>query len=185
MTALPTGRALLDPYAILHEAGLSVDMHFADFGAGTLGHFVFPAADIVGKEGRVFAVDILKTALEGIEGRARLENVANVITIWGDLERPKGVNIPENSLDIVGFINVGALLIKTSDPVKEAIRLLKPNGLCLVVDWQPGKGSLIVSEKDRIKPEDVELLFEQNKFSTEKRFSAGPQHWGRVFKKRY
>ena len=183
MSILPTGRALLDPYALLNEAGLSVDMKFADLGSGAIGHFVFPAAEVVGEDGQVFAVDILQHALEGIESRARMENMSNVSTVWGDFEKEGGVRITDHSLDVLSFVNVGPALLRTPVPVAEAARLLKTRGRCLVVDLQPNKGSMLVKREERISSDDVELLFEQNQFSTIKRFSAGPQHWGRVFQK--
>jgi len=57
---LPSGRALLDPNKILKEAGLADCQTYADFGCGTLGHFVIPASIIVGEQGKVYALDILK-----------------------------------------------------------------------------------------------------------------------------
>ena len=39
-------------------------MTYMDFGCGNVGHFVLPGARLVGNEVKVYAVDILKKALE-------------------------------------------------------------------------------------------------------------------------
>lgn len=182
MPLIPSGRALLDSEVLLRRVGLSTDMHFADFGAGTLGHFVLPAAALVGPVGKVYAVDILTSALESIKSRAQMEGVTNLKTVWGDFERTQGVKIPEKSLHIVSFVNIARVLTKSGVPVEEAKRLLRPNGRVLVVDWQPGSGSFVVEEEKRIKPEEIKQKFFQKGFQLLEEFSAGPQHWGLIFK---
>lgn len=182
MPAIPSGRALLDSEVLLRSAGLSIDMHYADLGAGTLGHFVLPAAIIVGPAGKVYAVDILKSALESIKSRAQMEEVTNLETIWGDFERHNGVKIPEKTLHIVSFVNMARVLMRSDVPIDEAKRLLRSNGRVLVVDWQPGSGSLVVKEENRINPEEIKKLFLSKGFEILEEFSAGPQHWGLVFK---
>ena len=47
------GGILIDVNFILEKARIAEGMKVADLGCGTLGHFVFPAAKIVGKRGRV------------------------------------------------------------------------------------------------------------------------------------
>ena len=182
MTALPTGRALLDSVAILAKSGLTLDMHYADLGAGTLGHFVFPATDIVGPGGYVYAVDILKGALQGIESRARLEQVTNLTAVWGDIERKGGVNIPEHSLDIVSLINISSLILSGSDIMTESMRLLKPNGKLLLVDWKPGAEPVGPPPNKRPPQADVQKIVEQAGFRLIKTFDAGPYHWGALYK---
>ncbi|HBK35199.1 MAG: SAM-dependent methyltransferase [Candidatus Uhrbacteria bacterium GW2011_GWE2_40_58] len=181
MPLFPTGRALLDPKFILAQAGLTLDEKYADFGAGTLGHFVFPATNIVGPGGYVYAVDILKSALQGIESRARLELVSNLTTVWGNVERLKGVNIPEHSLDLVSMINVSSLIKSESLVLQEAKRLLKPNGRFLVVDWTPGNESIGPASQKRSESEVVQPLIVRAGFRFFKTFKAGPYHWGMVF----
>jgi len=49
------GSALLNAEALLKKIGLKEKMKVADFGSGAYGHFVFPAAQLVGKRGTVYA----------------------------------------------------------------------------------------------------------------------------------
>lgn len=183
MPLIPSGRALLDPEALLREAGLQLDMHYADLGAGTLGHFVLPASQMVGPVGKVYAVDILKSALQSIESRVQLEGATNIETVWGDLDRKGGVKIAEGSLDLASFVNVGHLLVKSDVPLQEAIRLVRPGGRVLVIDWNPDAGSLLVSREHRVAALDVKARLLANGFSLVREFIAGPQHWGLLFKR--
>ncbi len=181
--AFPTGRALLDAHTILRSIGLQSDMHYADFGAGGLGHFVFPAATIVGKEGLVYAVDILKPALDSIERRARDEQVDNLRIVWGDLEVSGGISVPEESLDIASYVNVASVLKRTPKAILESLRLLKSGGRLTIMDWKPGTGSIVVPDHKRLYPQEIQSIAEQAGLLFLKSFDAGPQHWGLLFKK--
>lgn len=182
MPTLPTGRALLDAPAILAQTGLAINMHYADLGAGTLGHFVFPATDMVGPNGKVYAVDILKGALAGIESRAKMEEVTNLIPVWGDIERLRGVDVSEHSLDLVSMVNITGLLRKSPTVLEEVKRLLKPGEKLLLVDWKLSGASFGPPAEKRVSPEIIQLLAEKAGFVLEKTFEAGPHHWGMIMK---
>ena len=183
MTAMPTGRRLLNAKAILKEAGLTLDKEYADFGAGTLGHFVFPASDMVGPNSNVYAVDILKNALNAIKNRAQLEQIHNIIPVWGDIEREKGVSIPPASLDVISMINIGSLIIKSPMVLKEAARLLKPGGVLVVADWEPIEQVIGPPLETRVAEEAVKPAVLQAEYRYVKSFEAGPHHWGMLFKR--
>ncbi|MCX6779720.1 MAG: hypothetical protein NT034_00885 [Candidatus Magasanikbacteria bacterium] len=61
-----SGTALIDPFEIFQKVGLSSGMRVADMGCGRTGHFVLPAARVVGEKGLVYAVDILKDVLQSL-----------------------------------------------------------------------------------------------------------------------
>lgn len=183
MSPIPSGRAILDSERLLREAGLSLDMSYADLGAGMLGHFVLPASQIVGPAGTVYAVDILKSALQSIESRVQLKGVINLQTVWGDIERPGGVNISSGSLDLVSLVDVAHVLLKTTVPMEETKRLLRPGGRVLIVDWDPNAGTLLVAKEHRVSVDQVKNQFVQGGFRLTQEFVAGPQHWGLVFKR--
>lgn len=172
----------MDAPAILAKTGLALDMNYADFGAGTLGHFVFPATDMVGPKGKVYAVDILKGALAGIESRAKLEKTTNLFPVWADIERLGGVDIPEHSLDLISMINITGLLKKSPSVFEEMKRLLKPGGKLLLVDWKISGGAFGPPKEKRNTPEEIQALAEKAGFVWEKSLEAGPHHWGLVMK---
>ncbi len=183
MPVIPTGKALLDAEKILAQAGLVADMTVADLGCGTIGHFTFPAARIVGEHGKVYAVDILKGALAGIESRVQIESIHNVETVWGDLERVGGVRIPDDSVDLVIMVNVATLAQKTPAVSAEVKRLLKTGGKLLAVDWKPNESSIGPNPRDRVSAEEMAKVFTKHKFVVIKEFEAGSNHWALVLKK--
>src|SRR3989338_2789991 len=169
MSHIPTGRALLDAERILQNVPLASGMVYADFGCGNVGHFVFPAAQMVGETGHVYAVDILKKALESITKRAQREGFHQVTTVWGDLERPRGVNIPSDFVHVISLVHLTDLLQHSPFVIEEVKRLLHDQGMFLVIDWKE-------RQKDRI----IYLLMAAG-FRFKKSFVAGPHHWGLLF----
>jgi len=183
MTAFPSGSTVLHPTNILKEARLSPGMHYADFGAGSLGAFVFAAARLVGPRTKVYAVDILRGALEGIQSRARFENVTNIETVWGDIEKPGGVAIPDASLDLVTLVNLSWLLKTRPGVLEEVKRVLKKEGKFLVVDWHVGAiASFGPSTEHRSSPSEIQAYVEKTGMVTMKQFGAGTFHWGLLFR---
>src|SRR3989338_11597175 len=104
MVYISGGNELLDPEEIFKHIELKGGQRVADLGCGGAGHFVLPAAQKVGSLGTVYAVDILKSVLQTVASKARLEGVANVKTVWSNLELPGATKIPKESLDAAFLI---------------------------------------------------------------------------------
>jgi len=183
MPYISTGNELIDPFKVLEEAGIRNGMKVADFGCGTLGHYVFPAAHLVGPEGKVFAVDILKSVLSGIESRIKMESVSNVEMLWGDIERERGVKIEDNVLDLGLLIN--NLFMSKQQPamVRECMRMVKPGGKFVLIDWKPAGVSFGPEPESRVSPEEARALAEGAGLKYEKDTVPGDYHWGFVFSK--
>lgn len=177
---IPTGKELIDPFKVLAAAGIRNGMTVADFGCGTLGHYVFPAAQLVGPDGHVFAVDILKSVLSGIESRMKLEGVSNVDMIWGDLERPGGVGLPDGSIDI-GLIINNLFMSKMQDVlVHECARTVRSGGRMVFIDWNPAGASFGPVPESRVSADQAKALAVTAGLKIEKDFEAGRYHWGFV-----
>ena len=101
---MTAGTQLLDPVKILEHLEVRESMMVADFGSGALGHFVIPAARSVGKDGRVYAVDIQKGMLQALGSRLKLDTILNVELVWGDIERLRGTRLADGSLDAVFLV---------------------------------------------------------------------------------
>lgn len=182
MDYLPTGRNLIDPFAALAAAGLREEMRVADFGVGSVGHFLFPTAKLVGPKGHVYGVDVQKSVLQANQSRAKLSGVDNVELVWGDFERVGGSRLPDNSMDLVEMVNV-LHAIKPMSGLQEAWRVLATGGSLLVIEWKLS-GTLIGPQPQRRLSRDASVSFgEQAGFRLEKDFEAGPSHYGLVFRK--
>lgn len=183
MVYIPTGRELIDPFKLLEDAGIRANMTVADFGCGTIGHYVFPAARLVGPEGKVYAVDILKSVLSGIEGRVRFESANNVETVWGDLERPKGVKLADGSIDLGLLINNLFMSKQRETLVRECARMVKKGGRLVVVDWKPTGVSFGPDPAARLSADEAQKLGEGAGLLLDRTLNPGKYHFGMVFLK--
>lgn len=176
----------MNPESILREIDVKVGNKVADFGSGA-GYFTIPLARAVGDEGKVWAIDVLRSALDIIESKAKLERLFNIETIRGNLEMPGGSRLKEKSADIVLLSNILFQSRKHSEILKEAKRVLKDDGRLVIIDWiperchllgpgQPGAGWPLSQELAEKEAEGVG-------FKLERKFSAGAYHYGLIFKK--
>lgn len=156
-------------------------MKVGDLGCGAHGFFTLQSARAVGNKGIVYAVDVLKSALESIDSKTHLEGLANIKTVWSNLEILGATKIPEESLDRALLINVLFQVQKHQEVIKEAARLLKPEGKLLVVDWKPQAAPFSVPAEKRVPEEKVKSFTQNAGLNLEKEFEAGPYHYGLVF----
>lgn len=175
---------MIDPFRALESAGIRVGMRVADFGCGTLGHYVFPAAQLVGQDGKVYAVDILKSVLGGIEGRAKMERATNVEAVWGDIERDRGVRLGDSSLDMVILANNLFMSRHRSGMMGEIARVLKPNGRLAIIEWKPTGLTIGPDRKDLVPSDEARRLAESAGLVQVGEFDPGRFHYGLIFAKR-
>lgn len=177
-----SGTALVDPFKVLERAGICLGWHVADLGCGSLGHFVFPAAQFVGHEGVVYAVDIQKTALHAIQSRAHADAFTNIRTIWSDIEIPSAARILSQSIDLTLIVNNFSLCRDRSGLLQEAVRLTKPGGQIVVIDWKKGRGLFGPLEIHRVESKDIAVYFTDPLVQTDA-FDAGDYHYALVYQK--
>jgi len=118
----------MPPKKILRELGLGPGMTFVDVGAGS-GYFSLPAAELVGPQGTVYALDLLPEMLEHLRSK-----------------RPppwlKALPSEESRLPLAdGIADIAFscfVLHETEAPVaflKEMGRVAKPGALVVLIDW--------------------------------------------------
>lgn len=177
------GNILLDVNLILNKAQISEKMKVANLGCGSSGHFVFPTATMVGKKGKIYAVDILKAVLERVSRRAKQENFVNIETIWSNLEVFNATKIETNSLDVALLINVLYQSHRRAEILREAIRMLKKDGRLLVVEWKNSASPLGPPVEERVREELLEGAAAKLGLKLEEQFQAGQYHYGLAFNK--
>src|SRR5680860_1111574 len=91
---------LFDIDKIINKIAVEERQKIAELGCGNFGFFTFPLARLVGKNGTVYAVDIMKSALNEVQTRAKENNLPQIIPIWSNLEIFKGTKIESSSLDL-------------------------------------------------------------------------------------
>lgn len=173
-------KILFDINNILGKIGVSEKQQVAELGCGNFGFFVFPLARLVGRQGKVYAVDILKPILEEIKREAKNSNFPQVIPIWSNLEVFKATNIETNSLDGALLVNVLHQSEKKIEILREAIRLLKRGGRLLIVEWKNMDLPLGPAPEKRVKLESLKSAIPKIGLNIVEQFEAGPYHYGLV-----
>lgn len=152
----------------------------ADLGAGG-GLPTMQAARLVGDQGQVYAVDVVKGSLSEIESKSRMTGVHNIKTVWSNLEIVGATNIKEGSLDFAMIFNVLFQSKKHYEILAESARLLKVNGKLLVVDWSDTNQGFAPNDEMRVDQTQVIEYAKQNNMILDKEFQAGKYHFGLIF----
>lgn len=176
-----SGNELINPYKTLERAGMRKGFVVADLGCGSLGHFVFSAAQLTGGEGKVYAVDIDKTVLKAIERSAKHDQFWNVVPVWSDIDVLNAARIPHQSVDLTIVAN--NLYLSTNRPgmVSEALRLTKPGGRILVIEWKPERTLIGPPLESRMSLDDARHYFDVDGLELEESFDAGDSHYAIVY----
>lgn len=176
------GQELLHAPQILKKVGVHQGSVVADLGCGHLGHFVFPAADMVGDDGIVYAVDIQKSILESLKSKSRDLGYSTIRPIWSDLETYGAAHeIKDASVDYALLANTLFQMKDPKEAMREASRMLKKGGKLVIVDWKPQHAPFGPPIDHRIEKENVLEIGRVLNFSHTEVFEAGPYHFGVVF----
>lgn len=175
--------SLFDIKAILSKMGIGERQQVAELGCGNFGFFVYPLARLVGRYGRVYAVDVLRSTLEQIKKESKKENLLQIFPIWSNLEVFKATGIESSSLDNALLVNVLHQSEKRAEIIREATRLLKRGGKLLIVEWKSSDLPLGPSQDKRVKLESLKTAAPKLGLSIIEEFEAGPYHYGLILTK--
>ena len=121
------GVNFVDPARIIGQIDVTPGASVADFGCGS-GYFSFEFAKVVGSEGKVYALDILPSALEAVASRAKILHLGNITPKRVNLEREGGSGLGMTSVD---WVVLKDMLFQNEHKgviLKEVSRVLKPGG---------------------------------------------------------
>jgi ubiquinone/menaquinone biosynthesis C-methylase UbiE len=165
------------PEKILNQLGLSGGMTAVDLGCGS-GGWTIPLAKML-PEGKVFALDLLKSSLSALESKARIERIFNIQTVVADVE--KKTPISQASSDAVLMTNLLFEVENKKAVLEEGKRILKPGGKILVVDWK--KSANFGPRERAVLPEEIKKIAQEAGFLVKEEFEAGDYHYGIILEK--
>ncbi len=180
---LRTGTELINPFKLLERVGICKGWHVADLGCGATGHFVLPAAQMVGGEGKVYAVDIQRDVLEHVDRLAKREQFFNIHTVWADIDVYGATRIEPGTLDLCLLIN--NLYLSSNRPalIREMARLTKPGGRILVVEWKTVATPIGPSQDHRLTPEQSRNICHSPFMEYLDEIDVGHSHYGLLYER--
>ena len=140
------------PAAVIAALELRGGEVVADLGAGS-GYFTFRIAPMVGKTGKVLAVDIQDEMLETIRRRATALQVTNVEEVKGSETDPK---LPVNGVDIVLMVDVYHELAYPFEVMTKVRNALKPGGRVVFVEYRKEDRQVPIKEVHKMSLEQIE-----------------------------
>lgn len=178
------GSQFIQPVEVIELAKISEGQNIGYLGCGAGGYFTIPFAQRVGQTGKVYAVDVLQSALDSTARAAKNQNLSNIEYYLANIEVVGSTPIKTHSLDTVFLINVMFQNKKHDQILKEADRLLRKNGKLVIIDWSLGS-SLKFGPPDSIRVDLSRLVPILAGLGYEQLWQGkvGDFHEGRIFKK--
>ena len=118
------------PSDVMDKLDLSAGSRVADIGAGG-GYFTWHLAARVGGEGRVYAVDIVESAVKGLQDRAERDGLKQVQAVLGAANDPK---LMADSVDAVLTVDAYHEFRDYDAMLAAIFKALKPGGRLGVID---------------------------------------------------
>ena len=123
------------PGEVMDAMGVKSGHRVADIGSG-YGYFTFRLAARVGAEGKVYAVDIDKEAVDKVRRRKESEKLEQVEPILGESDDPR---LP-NDLDAVLIVDTYHEFRVYDRMMQAVFRALKPGGRLVIIDGEGPSG---------------------------------------------
>ena len=171
-----------DPDTNVSHLGLQEGNKVAIFGSGAGGHS-FAACRALNNSGAIHAIDVRKDMLDKVNLEARSNNCSIIKTVHANIEEEGKTQIRDRALNAVIIPNT---LFSYEDHVgilKEASRIITPDGKILVVDWKDSFGGMGPQEENLITEEEAIGFATEAGLKVLERFDAGAQHYGLILGK--
>lgn len=172
----------MDPAKTLAACNLQTTDTVADFGAGS--GFVARAAAALVPSGQVFAVEINRDIVARLTREVADNAIKNIHPLWGDIEVRGGSQLGDASVDFVILSNILFHLDDKNGCIAEVVRVLKPGGRLLVVDWTGSFGGMGPAPHHVFTEDLAEALLVRAGFTKlSSAIPSGEHHYGVLFKK--
>jgi ubiquinone/menaquinone biosynthesis C-methylase UbiE len=116
---------LLKPEEEINKLNIGEGQKILDYGCG-IGSHTFRAAKLVGKKGKVYALDKQPSAIKRVEEKAKVGGFSNIDTILSD----EDTGLPDGSVDVILLYGVLPGIKDKESLLRELYRVLRSDG-CL------------------------------------------------------
>jgi ubiquinone/menaquinone biosynthesis C-methylase UbiE len=172
-----SSRAILSPVEVLKYTGLKNGDIFLDAGCGD-GYISIEASEIVGENGKIYAVDVYPESIETVKEEINNRNLENIEAILADIT--ESIPLDENSVDTVLMANVlhGFVADREVESVMgNIVKVLKPGGVFAVVEFRKVENSTGPPSNVRISSDEVEDILKYHGFIINDTHEIGKYHY--------
>ena len=167
----PDRARYLDPIAFWNRVGVAEGATVVDVGSGT-GFFARPAARMVGPRGHVYAVDISRELSVHLSQRSQAEGLRQLEAVTSTA---RAIPLSSAIADVVLLATV--LHDISPSTITEAVRLLRPTGVLVDVDWNASVRTIGPPLEIRLSTEAAADLLARHGLRVVDSWIPGPYHY--------
>ncbi|MGB9978545.1 class I SAM-dependent methyltransferase [Methanobacterium sp.] len=178
-----SSKEILDANRVLSAIGLNEGDIFLDAGSGD-GYMSLTASKIVGKEGKVYAVDVWEESVNAFKEKIESENIKNIEAAVADITQK--IPVDDESIDILYMGNVLHGFVENNEVesvMKEIQRAIKQGGSFAVVEFKKEESTHGPPLHVRITPEEVEEIVKNYGFTVKEIKEVGTYHYAIILTK--
>ena len=184
----PTGAGkssfeLIDSDKLFHKLDLQKGISFLDVASGR-GAYSLAVSDIIGPQGRVFAVDLWAEGIEMLKTAAQERGIENITAFVSDVGRR--IPVEDQSIDVCLMASVLHDFVEDQidqGVLKEIARVVRPAGTLAVMEFEKIDGPPGPPKHIRLSPEDVADRLDPYGFKKEHIVDVGPYNYLILLKK--
>ena len=158
---------------LLKELHVRPGQVICDMGCGN-GFYTLKLAELTGKQGKVYAVDIQEEMLDKLERRARQARVENIVPVHGSVTDP---GRPENAFDLVLMVDVYHEFSHPEVMLRAIRASLKPAGRIALAEFRTEDSEVPIKPLHKMSKKQIRKEFGANGLKLVKQFDGLPwQH---------
>ncbi|MBD3300067.1 MAG: methyltransferase domain-containing protein [Candidatus Moranbacteria bacterium] len=176
--------SFLDPKSIIRQLDIKKDEVIAFLGSGS-GYFAIEIAKLIGREGYIYAIDILKNKIDSFESLSRTNQIFNYSTHQINIENQTKLEaiFKNRKPDKIFLVSVLSENKQKAPVIKNSTAVLKPGGKIIIIEWKNKNLKIVPPKNMLVDKEKLKSYLKWLNLKFKKELDAGRYHWGFVFTK--
>ena len=161
------------PWSLLDEFGIARGQTVVDYGCGP-GSYLKRVSELVGPEGRVWAVDIHELAIKAVRRQIDKEQMSNVTAVQADGMRS---SLPNETADLIYALDMFHMVSSPKEFLRELNRICKSKGSLFIDNGHQSRDEARLKLRSSGMWEIVEEKKRYLKCSPVKKGGHSPSSW--------
>jgi ubiquinone/menaquinone biosynthesis C-methylase UbiE len=182
----PTGAGknsfgLIDTAKFFQELDLKQEITFLDVASGW-GAYSLAVADIIGRDGRIYAVDLWAEGISSLKNEADAKGIQNLQAFVSNAA--ENIPVEDGCVDVCLMATVlhDFVADKVEQQVmKEILRVMKPESTLAIVEFYKKEGPPGPPERVRLSPEDVDKILSIYGYNKNRYTEIGPDNYLQIY----